>query len=354
MKRLVAVSMVLAALGFACAPSVATAQQFADPQFDPKVDRPAFTDRHPLVLIDEAHNNFHTAEGRYKAFADLVRNDGFEVRPLKEKLSAGALRGCAVLVIANAMGAPAMRNPAAAGPAFQQAECDAVRTWLRGGGSLLLITDHHPFGASCQVMARGLGIDMGMSATFDPANSEAYQPAWINYTRVNGLLGDHPIITGRDGSERIDRVLTFAGQSIKGPAGSVPLLKLAASAADQPGPGQSGRVGAANGRAQAVAFQLGQGRVVVLGEAGMLGAQVVGRTGAPMGMNFPGVDNRQFALNAMHWLAGVKFPEAAVEAAVASSPSPAAEPAASASTPVSGRSGRAAGAEGSGTMPAKR
>jgi hypothetical protein len=27
-----------------------------------------------------------------------------------------------------------------------------------------------------------------------------------------------------------------------------------------------------------------------------------------MGMNYPGIDNRQLALNIMHWLAGVKFP----------------------------------------------
>lgn len=352
MMRLVPVPMVLATLVWACAPSAATAQQFADPQFDPKVDRPAFTDRHPVVLIDEAHNNFHTADGRYKAFADLLRNDGFEVRPLKEKLSAGALKGCAILVIANAMGAPAMRNPAAAGPAFQPAECDAVNSWVRAGGSLLLIADHHPWGASNETLARRLGIDMGMSATFDPANSETYRPAWINYTRVNGLLGDHPIIAGRDGSERIDRVLTFAGQSVKGPAGSVPLLKLAASAADQPGPGQPGRVGAASGRAQGVAFALGRGRVVVLGEAGMLGAQVAGRTGAPIGMNFPGVDNRQFALNTMHWLAGLKFPERPVAVAAASSPTPESAPEPVAAT--TGRLGRAAGAERSGTMTTKR
>ncbi len=350
--RIVPVSMVLATLVWASAPSDAKAQQFADPQFDPKVDRPAFTDRHPLVLIDEAHNNFHTADGRYKAFADLVRNDGFEVRPLKEKLSASALKGCAILVIANAMGAPAMRNPAAARPAFQQAECDAVNTWVRGGGSLLLIADHHPFGASCQGMARALGIDMGMSMTYDPANSEAYRPGAINFTRVNGLLGDHPIIAGRDGSERIDRVLTFAGQSLKGPAGSVPLLKLAASAADQPGPGQPGRVGAATGRSQGLALPLGRGRVVALGEAGMLGAQVQGRTNAPMGMNFPGVDNRQFALNAMHWLAGLKFPERPVAVAEASSPAPVSSPEPAAAT--TGRPGRTAGAERSGTMTAKR
>jgi hypothetical protein len=34
----------------------AWAQQFADPEFDAKVDRPAYTSSHPLVLIDEAHN----------------------------------------------------------------------------------------------------------------------------------------------------------------------------------------------------------------------------------------------------------------------------------------------------------
>ena len=29
----------------------AMAQQFADPEFDAKVDRPVFTDRHPVVLL---------------------------------------------------------------------------------------------------------------------------------------------------------------------------------------------------------------------------------------------------------------------------------------------------------------
>jgi len=40
---------------------------------------------------------------------------------------------------------------------------------------------------------------------------------------------------------------------------------------------------------------------VVLGEAGMLRAQR-DRNGAPVGMNVPGYDNRQLALNIMHWL----------------------------------------------------
>ena len=54
------------------------------------------------------------------------------------------------------------------------------------------------------------------------------------------------------------------------------------------------------GKAQGLAFGWGQGRVVILGEAAMLTAQV--DSGVSFGMNSPGNDNRQFALNIMHWL----------------------------------------------------
>ena len=46
--------------------------------------------------------------------------------------------------------------------------------------------------------------------------------------------------------------------------------------------------------------------MVVLGEAGMLTAQVVrfpdGRPPRAMGLNTPGHDDQQFALNLLHWL----------------------------------------------------
>jgi hypothetical protein len=45
--------------------------------------------------------------------------------------------------------------------------------------------------------------------------------------------------------------------------------------------------------------------VVVLGEAGQLSAQILGASRVPMGMNVPGIDNRQMALNIMHWLSGL-------------------------------------------------
>ena len=102
---MIRVARLLIALAvFVSARSAVFAQQFADPEFDAKVDRPAFPDHHPLVLLDEAHNNFHTADGRYKPFADLLTNDGFEVKPNKEKFSSQSLKGCTILVVANAQG----------------------------------------------------------------------------------------------------------------------------------------------------------------------------------------------------------------------------------------------------------
>src|SRR5271157_4587339 len=145
----------------------AMAQQFADPEFDAKVDRPAFKNRHPVVLIDEAHNNFHTADGRYKPLADLLKNDGYTVTPNKNKFTSETLKSCAILVVSNAQGAPLMRSPEAANPAFEPAECDALHDWVEAGGSLLLIADHHPWGASNEQLAAGLGVEMGKSMTLD-------------------------------------------------------------------------------------------------------------------------------------------------------------------------------------------
>jgi hypothetical protein len=80
-------------------------------------------------------------------------------------------------------------------------------------------------------------------------------------------------------------------------------MKLADTAKDAL-PGVSEQASAA-GRAQGLAFAFGKGRVVVMGEAGMLSAQLAGADKRPFGMNRPGIDNRQLALNIMRWLSRV-------------------------------------------------
>ncbi|MCA1631643.1 MAG: hypothetical protein LC785_09985 [Acidobacteria bacterium] len=204
-------------------------QQVADPNFDTKVAKPAYAkSRHPKVLFDEAHNNFHTAGGRYKPFADLITSDGYAVTPNRVKFTRDALKGFNILVISNALGAPQMGTPEASNPAFTDEECDAVRDWVRGGGSLLLIADHAPMGAANQRLGERFGVEMSKMYTIDQANSpkDSNNPGFIVYTRERGLA-DHPITNGRDPSERVGRVITFTGQSLKGPAGSVAFIQLA-------------------------------------------------------------------------------------------------------------------------------
>src|SRR5205814_8458804 len=84
--------------------SLIHAQQVADPNFDAKVAHPAYAKNGPKVLFDEAHNNFHTASGRYKPFADLITNDGYQVTPNKQKFSPQTLKGFDLLIISNALG----------------------------------------------------------------------------------------------------------------------------------------------------------------------------------------------------------------------------------------------------------
>lgn len=284
-----------------------TGGQMADPDFNARVDKPAYRKRGPKVLFDEAHNNFHTATGRYKPFADLITNDGYQITSNQQIFTREVLQGCRILVISNALGTARMNDPNASNPAFTDAESDTVREWVRGGGSLLLIADHAPMGAANQVLAKRFDVDMSKRFTVDPENSdkESQNPSFIIYTRESGRLVDHPITRGRNASERVNKVIAFTGQSLKGPSASIAFMKLADTAMDAM-PGQNNKPVSAAGRAQGIAMRFGKGRVVVLGEAGMLSAQVVGTGPQQMkfGMNRPGIDNRQLALNIMHWLSG--------------------------------------------------
>lgn len=283
---------------------VALAQQLADPEFNTAVENPAYSRNGPRVLFDEAHHNFHTADGRYKPFVDLLMNDGYQVIRNRKPFTKQALDSFKVLVIANALGAEEMDDEGADQPAFTEDEIKVVHEWVRSGGALLLIADHAPFGAAATGLGAKFGVDMSKGYTFDAANALPGIASFLIFSRENKLLGSHPIVEGRNEKERVNRVLSFTGQSLKGPEDSVSVLRLAETAQDSPNHEQKNMVSAA-GRTQALAFKVGKGRVVVQGEAAMLSAQIAGQEKFKMGMNFEGYDNKQYALNLMHWLSGL-------------------------------------------------
>jgi hypothetical protein len=279
-------------------------QQQPDLEFNTSVENPAYNHNGPRVMFDEAHHNFHTTDGRYKPFVDLLLNDGYRVIRNRQPFSKTTLSSYRILVISNALGAEELDDVGADNPAFTDDEIQAVHAWVKDGGSLLLIADHAPFGGAASALASRFGVEMSKGYTFDKENSVAGNPTQLIFSRENKLLGSHPIIDGRNEKERLNIVRSFTGQSLKGPDGSAGILNLSPTATDSPSYDSQTSVSAA-GRSQAVALKFGKGRVVVQGEAAMLSAQISGAEKRAMGMNVPGYDNKQYALNLMHWLSGL-------------------------------------------------
>jgi hypothetical protein len=301
------------------AASAAAQEQVVDSAFTAKAAAPAYRDGGPTVAIDEAHANFHTAAGGYRPFADLLRSDGYAVTASAEKFSPDLLARIDILVIANAL-SPDTTDPPP--PAFTAEECDAVHGWVEGGGALLLIADHEPFGTFAEPLAARFGVTMGKGFVFDRVDTAGIT-SQLTFSRDNGRLGEHPILHGRSAAEEIRNVRTFTGQSLGIPDGATALLhfgpgareaatreelssEAAATGSSSASPHAYGsRSTSVGDRAQGIAITFGKGRVVVLGEAGFLTAQRIrwpdGRE-MRFGMNVPGTDDTQFALNVLHWL----------------------------------------------------
>jgi hypothetical protein len=273
------------------------AEQRPDPKYTPNLARPAYVTAEPVVAIDQAHHNLHTLDGRYAPFGKLLAADGYRIGPFVEPFSAESLRGVDVLVIANARSS----NPGMS--AFGRDEIVAVQDWVNQGGSLLLISDHAPFGTAASHLAEAFKVDMG--AGFVVARTHGSMSSQILFQK--GDLGQHPIIIGRDPSEHVHSVLSFTGQSLGLAPGIIPLLELPPDALEVPTSNDAAELSrgrkvparSAAGRAQAVALTFGKGRVVIAGEAAMFTEQLIpghGRVG------LHDYDDQQFALNTLHWL----------------------------------------------------
>lgn len=299
-----------AALMLALAPATARAQQVPDSAFAPAIARPAFAEgAGPTVLVDEAHTNFHTTDGRYYAFARLLRRDGYVVRGLREPFTPASLDGARVLVIANALHTRNGQDWTLPTPsAFSAEEIAVVEVWVREGGSLLLIADHMPFPGAADAMAAAFGVAFGNGFAYDSTEQESR----FRFHRGTGLLAEHAITNGRGPAERVDSIDSFTGQAFRlMRADAEPLLTLGAGTVLLM-PVEAWQFSRATPRMRAdgllhgAVLRHGRGRMAVFGEAAMFSAQRAGPDRRPMGMNDPGApQNVQFLLNVMHWLTGV-------------------------------------------------
>lgn len=281
-------------------------QQIGDPDFNPPIFKPAYkVGEGSNIYIDEAHNNFHTIDGRYKPFADLLAKDGYVIKPLKDSINRSSLEDIDILVISNALNIKNVQSWTLPTPsAFTRDEIKYLVKWVYEGGSLFLIADHMPFPGAASDLADEFG--------FKPNNGFAYNS--VNggrpdlFIKKDGTLHNNFITNGRNHTENVDSIYSFTGEAFQIPEDAIPILtfnnnfiSLMPDTAwnfkeDTP------QISVA-GWSQGAVKIFGKGKVVVWGEAAMFSAQIAGNNKRKVGMNaLEAKYNYRLLLNIIHWL----------------------------------------------------
>lgn len=278
----------------------ALAQQVPDTVNIPLIASPAYSKgAGPIVMIDEAHHNFHTAVARFRPFALLLERDGYRIRRGVEKFSKKGLKDVRILVVSNALNARNAEEWNLPTPsAFDDNEIRNVVDWVRGGGSLFLISDHMPMPGCNEKLAAAFGFTFYNGFAFDTTK----QPGPDYFSLANKRLINDGLTQG------LDTILTFTGQGFDIPPAARPLLvlddkfKLWISDTAWVFNKRTKRM-PAKGKYQGAYMTFGKGRVVIFGEAAMFTAQLAGANATRMGFNHPRARrNHEFLLRLIHWL----------------------------------------------------
>jgi hypothetical protein len=232
-----------------------------DRSFRPMIEDRAYAmGAGPVVCVDESHGNVYTLSDGFWPFGDLIRRDGYVVRPLTafDEQSRG---DCRILVIASP------RSPV---------EGDETRRWVAAGVSLLVVADRDSLAALSDLAA-----SFGVSFAAAPARAGRFRTA-------DQTLVLHAIVRGRHAKESATAITTFAGMAMQVPGIAEPLLV------------------ASDGAVFGAAMRAEMGRVAFFGDPALFTAQIAGPDRRLVGMNARGAEqNFQFVLNVMHWLSGV-------------------------------------------------
>ncbi|MEP7197790.1 MAG: hypothetical protein ABI851_14820, partial [Saprospiraceae bacterium] len=187
--------------------SCVTDRSNADNTFDVSVAEPKLSALRPKVLFDESHKEHHQIERTYKPLADLITNDGCIVNSNLRPIDKISLSKTDIYAIVTAMG---KEDPGAISP-FTTNEINSLENWVSNGGSLLLVTEHYPFGLAMKPLLNKFGIDVHNGYTEDTLlNATDVKDALLFEKSNRNLNATHPIC------QNVERVYTFTGASIKG------------------------------------------------------------------------------------------------------------------------------------------
>ena len=296
MKRLIGILLLI--LLFL---SSAWGQQVPDDSYNPEIRNPAWPQgQGPVVLVDEAHENFHTIGWRYRPFARLLERDGYSVKAASRAISEALLNSCRIFVTS----VPTSKDDQSA---FTDGEIEILKSWVEEGGSLLMITDHMPDPPAIAGLAEVFGIMVNNGYVLNEDPDEEIGPVF--FRRKDGTLADHPVTTGRPVlDERINTVTSFTGCAFKASADFIPLFIFGPYKTSwmtkEPDkfPDDTPKIDV-QGWYQGGVQECGKGRLAFFGEAGMFTAQIITGPKIKFGMNVEiAKENARFLLNVFHWL----------------------------------------------------
>lgn len=290
------------------APLWCFSQQVADTLYNPTINSPMYTfGQGPTVFIDEGHHNFHTKNGRYKAFSNLLERDGYVVKEYKDSFNKTELAKGKILVISNALNKANVSNWDLPNPsAFTKQEIQVLKKWVAGGGSLFLIADHMPMAGAAKDLAKEFEFEFTNGFVFDTLSNG---PAFFNLN--NKTLHLNSITKGRNAAESVTQIATFTGQAFKIPNAAIPILTFGKSFVNMLPEkawvfNETTTRHSVEGWSQGAYRKFGKGKIVVFGEAAMFSAQLAGAQKRKMGMNNKvAPENYKLLLNIIHWLDGV-------------------------------------------------
>jgi hypothetical protein len=120
------------------------------------------TYRHgPAVVIDRGHWNESAADPGFDALTRLLTADGYRVWTSRQEFVPELLQTAKVLVVSDALGFTGWLGRFGyhrRGTVFQSDEIAAVRAWVIGGGSMLLVADRPEAVGATRAVGSALGV----------------------------------------------------------------------------------------------------------------------------------------------------------------------------------------------------
>lgn len=276
-------------------------QQQPDTTFTFQIEKPLFSSKHPVIGIDQMHNNLHTKGGGFAPFAKLAEMDGFKVI---EFSSYDQLENIDVLIIANPIHPKNQGNwTKPTYSAFEDEEIQRIKEWVYNGGSLLLIADHMPFAGAANKLANTFGFNYcdGFAQLSERQNNQDVFSIDNNRLNLEGLSDD---------KLALESITTFTGSAFTYPEKASVVLRflendrcLIPETAWQFN--KETETTTLKGFAQGAIMPTGHGKIAIFGEAAMFTAQTFTQNGNifTVGFNSPlAKNNILFIRSLLDWI----------------------------------------------------